>query len=93
LRQVALHRGVTARCVPAVDDSLALMAQANAEVLAAGLAKDGDTVIVVAGAPGQAGGTNRLLVHRVDASLPPPPDPTTLRRRATDAPTGAGGGS
>jgi pyruvate kinase len=41
------------------------MAQANAEVLRAGLAKPGDTVVVVAGAPGQVGGTNRLLVHTV----------------------------
>ncbi len=65
LRLVALHRGVTGAPVEHADDSLALMAQANAEVLRAGLASVGDTVVVVAGAPGQSGGTNRLLVHRV----------------------------
>ena len=65
LRLVALHRGVRGACVEKVDDSLALMTQANAEVLRAGLARPGDVVIVVAGAPGQAGGTNRLLVHQV----------------------------
>jgi pyruvate kinase len=47
------------------------MAQANQMALSTGLAKDGDTIIVVAGAPGQVGGTNRMLVHHVDATLPP----------------------
>ena len=65
LRIVALHRGVRGARVEHADDSLTLMAQANAEVLRAGLAKPGDTVVVVAGAPGQVGGTNRLLVHTV----------------------------
>jgi pyruvate kinase len=65
LRLVALHRGVQAALVEKADDSLALMEQANTEVLRAGLAKPGDTVVVVAGAPGQVGGTNRLLVHQV----------------------------
>jgi pyruvate kinase len=67
LRLVALHRGVRGVLVPAVDDSLALMAQANEQALATGLARDGDIVVVVAGAPGQVGGTNRLLIHRVTA--------------------------
>jgi pyruvate kinase len=65
LRLVALHRGVHGALVEPADDSLALMEQANAEAVRAGLAKPGDTVVVVAGAPGQVGGTNRLLVHRV----------------------------
>jgi len=65
LRRVALHRGIAGRLVEAADDSLTLMAQANTEVLATGLAKPGDTIVVVAGAPGQVGGTNRLLVHTV----------------------------
>ena len=69
-RLVALHHGVRGDVVPAVDDSLALMAQANAKALSSGLARDGDTVIVVAGAPGHVGGTNRMLVHRVDSALP-----------------------
>ena len=67
LRVVALHRGVRGARVEHADDSLTLMAQANTEVLRAGLAIPGDTVVVVAGAPGQAGGTNRLLVHTVTA--------------------------
>ncbi len=70
-RLVALHHAVRGVVVPAVDDSLALMAQANEMALSSGIAKDGDTVIVVAGAPGQAGGTNRMLVHKVDATIPP----------------------
>ncbi len=70
-RLVALHHGVRGDVVPPVDDSLALMAQANDKALTSGLARDGDTIIVVAGAPGQVGGTNRMLVHQVDASLPP----------------------
>ena len=65
VRLVALHRGVQGALVGHVDDSLALMRQANDEVLRVGLAKPGDVVIVVAGAPGHAGGTNRLLVHQV----------------------------
>jgi pyruvate kinase len=65
LRLVALHRGVTGALVERADDSLTLTAQANAEVLRAGLAKPGDCVVVVAGAPGHVGGTNRLLVHQV----------------------------
>ena len=67
LRIVALHRGVRGQRVESADDSLTLMAQANAEVLRAGLAAPGDTVVVVAGVPGQVGGTNRLLVHTVTA--------------------------
>jgi pyruvate kinase len=67
LRLVALHRGVRGACVDPADDSLALMTQANAEVLRAGLARAGDLIVVVAGMPGQVGGTNRLLVHRVTA--------------------------
>jgi pyruvate kinase len=82
LRLVALHHGVEGRLVPPVTDSLALMAQANEHVLEAGLAHDGDQIIVVAGAPGTVGGTNRLLVHCVDSSLPP--YDSNLRRRATD---------
>ncbi|HVF06205.1 MAG TPA: pyruvate kinase [Frankiaceae bacterium] len=65
LRLVALHRGVQGALVERVDDSVSLLRQANDEVLRAGLAKPGDVVVVVAGAPGQAGGTNRLLVHTV----------------------------
>jgi pyruvate kinase len=65
LRLVALHRGVRGALVEHVEDSVSLMRQANDEVLRAGLAKPGDMVVVVAGAPGHAGGTNRLLVHRV----------------------------
>jgi pyruvate kinase len=68
LRLVALHRGVSGAQVEHADDSLALLAQANAEVLRAGLARPGDTVVVVAGVPGRAGGTNRLLVHQVTAT-------------------------
>ena len=77
VRLVALHHAVQGDIVAAVDDSLALMAQANDKALSTGVAVDGDTVIVVAGAPGQAGGTNRMLVHRVDATLPPPAPPLT----------------
>lgn len=82
LRRVALHHGVQGRLVPAVTDSLALMAQANEHVLAAGVARAGDQIIVVAGAPGAVGGTNRLLVHCVDSTLPP--YDANQRRRATD---------
>jgi len=83
VRLVALHHGVVGDVVPPVEDSLALMAQANDKALTSGLARDGDTIIVVAGAPGQVGGTNRMLVHRVDASMPPW-DEHPQNRRATD---------
>jgi pyruvate kinase len=73
VRLTALHHGVQSELVESADDSLALMAQANKFALSTGLAHDGDTVIVVAGAPGQIGGTNRMLVHRVDAAIPPVP--------------------
>ncbi|HVE62818.1 MAG TPA: pyruvate kinase [Mycobacteriales bacterium] len=90
VRLVALHHGVQGDVVPAVDDSLDLMAQANHKALTSGLAQDGDTIIVVAGAPGQVGGTNRMLVHRVDASLHrqdthAPVADLTVRRSATEA--------
>jgi pyruvate kinase len=65
LRRVALHRGVRGVRVEHADDSLTLMAQANDVALREGLAKPGDTIVVVAGVPGQVGGTNRLLVHTV----------------------------
>lgn len=69
VRRTALHHGVQAEQVEAADDSIALMAQANEMALSTGLAKDGDTIIVVAGAPGQIGGTNRMLIHHIDSSL------------------------
>lgn len=73
IRRTALHHGVRAERVLAADDSFALMTQANEMALSTGLAKDGDTIIVVAGAPGQIGGTNRMLIHRIDSTLPTPP--------------------
>ena len=72
VRRTALHHGVQAEQVEAADDSIALMAQANEMALSTGLAKDGDTIIVVAGAPGQIGGTNRMLIHHIDSSLQMP---------------------
>ncbi|MDQ1709561.1 MAG: pyruvate kinase [Frankiaceae bacterium] len=70
IRRTALHHGVQGAMVASADDSVVLMAQANEMALSSGLAKDGDTIIVVAGAPGQIGGTNRMLVHHIDSSLP-----------------------
>lgn len=69
IRRTALHHGVQAELVEATNDSIVLMAQTNEMALSTGLAKDGDTIIVVAGAPGQIGGTNRMLVHHVDSTL------------------------
>ena len=77
IRRTALHHGVQAARVVAADDSIVLMAQANEMALSTGLAKDGDTIIIVAGTPGQIGGTNRMLVHRIDAALPAPTPPTS----------------
>ncbi|MEO6714547.1 MAG: pyruvate kinase [Mycobacteriales bacterium] len=71
IRRTALHHGVQGALVESADDSIVLMAQANEMALSSGLAKDGDTVIVVAGAPGQIGGTNRMLIHHIDSALPP----------------------
>jgi pyruvate kinase len=68
LRLVGLHRGVHGARVPPVENAVGLTAQANEQVLAAGLARDGDTIVIVSGAPGQVGGTNRLHVHRVTAA-------------------------
>jgi pyruvate kinase len=70
IRLTALHHGVQSEKVASADDSMVLMAQANEMALSTGLAKDGDTVIVVAGAPGQIGGTNRMLIHLIDSTLP-----------------------
>ncbi|MEP7054732.1 MAG: pyruvate kinase [Actinomycetota bacterium] len=70
IRRTALHHGVQAEKVAPADDSVVLMAQANEMALSTGLAKDGDAVIVVAGAPGQIGGTNRMLIHHIDSTLP-----------------------
>lgn len=68
VRRTALHHGVQAEKVPEAGDAFGLLNQANEMALSTGLAKDGDTIIVVAGAPGRTGGTNRMVVHIVEGN-------------------------
>jgi pyruvate kinase len=63
-RRMALFWGVQAP--PRLDRGVELsqmIAQGDERLIEGGLAKPGDVVVVVAGPPGGAGGTNRMLVH------------------------------
>jgi pyruvate kinase len=60
-RRLALSWGVTTELTEAVDDIDAMIALATERVKAAGLAKSGDTVVVLAGTPVWVPGTTNLL--------------------------------
>ncbi|TGG94226.1 pyruvate kinase PykF [Natronospirillum operosum] len=65
LQQLCLTKGVTSELVAEFQDSDTLFAEAKKRVVAAGLAKPGDKIVVVSGALVARGSTNSLSVHRV----------------------------
>jgi pyruvate kinase len=68
-RRMALYWGV--RALPAITPTErmpAMVAQADQRLREAGLAGDGDLVVIVAGTPGRRAMTNRVLVHRLGQS-------------------------
>jgi len=65
-RQLALQWGVRAYTVGALDHTDQMVGAADAVLLHNGLAHDGQTVVLVSGAPvGTPGTTNQILVHRI----------------------------
>jgi pyruvate kinase len=65
LHQISLIRGVTGQLVAEFPDSDRLFKAAKQQVLAAGLAEPGDTIVVVSGALVARGSTNSVTVHRL----------------------------
>lgn len=65
LARSCLYRGARPRLVADLGSLERQIAVANAVVLETEIAKPGDVIVVVSGAPGQAGGTNRMSVHTV----------------------------
>ena len=63
--RMALMWGTRSLEVPTKDDSRALTLAAEEVCLRAGVATQGDAVVIVSGVPGGHGGTNRILVHHV----------------------------
>ncbi|MDR2378949.1 MAG: pyruvate kinase, partial [Bifidobacteriaceae bacterium] len=65
-RQLALAWGVTAFAVPSFEHTDQMIRGTDAALRAHGLGRDGETAVIVSGAPmGQAGTTNQILVHRI----------------------------
>ena len=68
-RRMALNWGVQSFVTPRVNHTDAMFAQVDAVLLNKGLAKPGETVVVVSGSPpGRAGTTNDMRVHVVGSS-------------------------
>lgn len=65
LYQLCLIRGVTAQLVTEFSTSDQLFKAAKEHVMATGLAKVGDTIVVVSGALVARGSTNSMSVHRL----------------------------
>ncbi|MDR2253543.1 MAG: pyruvate kinase [Bifidobacteriaceae bacterium] len=65
-RQLALAWGIVAFQVPTYEHTDHMILGADSVLKAHGLGREGDTVVIVSGAPvGIAGTTNQILVHRV----------------------------
>lgn len=68
-RRMALNWGVQSFVTPRVNHTDAMFAQVDAVLIGKGLAKPGETVVVVSGSPpGRAGTTNDMRVHVVGSS-------------------------
>jgi pyruvate kinase len=82
LRSLALTWGAVPLAVAGVDNTDAMIVEADRAVRRAGLADRGDLIVIVSGAPlGVAGSTNQVMLHRVGEldDLPRP-----LHRRPAD---------
>jgi pyruvate kinase len=63
-RRMAMYRGVWA--LPPVDRDLGIgemVRQADRRLREAGVAGEGDLIVLVAGTPGVSAATNRMIVH------------------------------
>jgi len=68
-RRMAMYWGV--RALPPVDTHLELgemVQQADQRLRAAGVAREGDLIVLVAGTPGLRAATNRMIVHRLGSA-------------------------
>jgi pyruvate kinase len=64
-RRMALCWGVESLVVPPYPDIDALISVAEERVVAEGLARSGETIVITSGMPVGTGGTNLLRVHRL----------------------------
>ncbi|MDR1443214.1 MAG: pyruvate kinase [Bifidobacteriaceae bacterium] len=65
-RQLSLTWGISAFQVPSFEHTDQMIYGTDTVLRARGLGRDGDTVVIVSGAPmGMAGTTNQILVHRI----------------------------
>src|SRR6266542_3785996 len=68
-RRMAMYWGV--RALPPVDPHLEMgemVQQADQRLRAAGVASEGDLIVLVAGTPGLRAATNRMIVHRLGSA-------------------------
>jgi pyruvate kinase len=63
--RTALMWGTEAALVPMKDQAIALITAAERVLVDGSWAQRGDRVVIVSGLPGGAGGTNRIMVHRI----------------------------
>jgi pyruvate kinase len=69
-RRSALYWGVTPLRIPKVRSTDAMIQEADRRAVEAGLVKDGDTIVIIAGTPiGSRGTTNLMKLHRVGELL------------------------
>lgn len=68
-RRTALMWGAQAVLVPMKADTVALISTAERVIVDGGWAQHGDRVVMVSGAAGSTGGTNRIYVHRIGDPL------------------------
>ena len=64
-RRATLLWGTESVLVPVEHEVADLYAAAEQALIAGGWAAEGDRIVVVAGRPGGAGSTNRIMVHRI----------------------------
>lgn len=69
LRRLALMWGTEGAIVEHEDDARALVMKADELCMARGIGGRGAPVVIVSGAPGGKGGTNRVLVHTLGDTL------------------------
>jgi pyruvate kinase len=68
-RRTALMWGAEALLVPMKSESMALTTSAERVLVDGGYVDKGDLIVIVSGAAGTSGGTNRIYVHRIGDPL------------------------
>lgn len=68
-RRTALMWGAEALLVPMKTESVDLISAAERVLIDAGIAREGDRVVIVSGTAGSTGATNRIYVHRIGDPL------------------------